>query len=379
MPVQAEQVGPQDVLGIVYTSGTTGQPKGIEVTQAQTYGRMWPGGPGAPVRDDRTLVILPMYHVIGQCRGLYNSLIVGGTAVLAPRFSASGFWELACRHRISYVPLVGTMVGHLLAQPERPDDRDHPVRHIALGTTSPLVERFRERFAIAEVSMSYGLTEVGGVLVAPAEPSGCGYLRDDFEARLVDERDVEVGAGQVGELVLRPREPWTVMRGYYRMPEATLQRWRNLWLHTEDLMYQRSDGMYVFAGRRSDRIRIKGENVSVTEVEHVAAQYPPVAECAVTGAPSTSEDVGVGDDEILVAVVAHAGESVDPAELIAFLSARLPAYAVPRYVAVLAELPRTDATHRVRRNVLATLPRTDLWDRRACPASSAAPPVRGPR
>jgi crotonobetaine/carnitine-CoA ligase len=363
-PAEAEHVGPQDVLGIVYTSGTTDQPKGIEVTQAQTYGRMWPGGPGGPRHGDRTLVVLPMYHVIGQCRGLYNTLITGGTAVLVPRFSASGFWEQTRRHRISFVPLVGTMVGHLLAQPERTDDRDHPVRHIALGTTSPLVEEFRERFGLAEISMSYGLTEVGGVLVAPAEPSGCGYLRDDFEARLVDEHDIEVAPGDVGELVLRPREPWTAMRGYYWMPEATLQRWRNLWLHTEDLMYQRADGMFVFAGRRSDRIRIKGENVSVIEVEQLAAEYRAVAECAVTGVKPAAGEAAVGDDEILVAVVPRPGESLDPAGLIEFLSARLPAYAVPRFVAVLPELPRTDATHRVRRKALAALPAADLWDRR---------------
>jgi crotonobetaine/carnitine-CoA ligase len=364
-PADAAAVGPQDVLGIVYTSGTTGEPKGIEVTQAQTYGRMWPGGPGGPRHDDRTLVVLPIYHVIGQCRGLYNTLIAGGTAVLAPRFSASGFWPQVRRHQITFVPLVGTIVGHLLAQPERPDDRDHPVRHIALGTTSPLVDVFRDRFGLAEVTMSYGLTEAGGVLVGPAEPAGCGYLRDDFEARLVDEQDVEVPRGAVGELVLRPREPWTVMRGYYRDPAATLHRWRNLWLHTEDLMYQRADGLYVFAGRRSDRIRIKGENVSVLEVEQQAAEYGAVAECAVTGVPPAAGDAAVGDDEILVAVVPRAGEPLEPAGLIEFLAARLPAYAVPRYVAVLTELPRTDATHRVQRKALAALPVADLWDRRA--------------
>jgi carnitine-CoA ligase len=377
-PAEAEHVAPQDVLGIVYTSGTTGHPKGIEVTQAQTYGRMWPGGPGGPRHDDRTLVVLPIYHVIGQCRGLYNTLIAGGTAVLVPRFSASEFWSQTRRHRISFVPLVGTIVGHLLAQPERPDDRDHPVRHIALGTTSPLVERFRERFAVAEISMSYGLTEAGGILVAPAEPTGCGYLRDDFEARLVDENDVEVTSGEVGELVLRPREPWTVMRGYYRMPEATLQRWRNLWLHTEDLMYQRADGMFVFAGRRSDRIRIKGENVSVIEVEQVVAEYSQVADCAVTGVPSVAGEAAVGDDEILVAVVSRADEPLDPGGLIEFLSARLPGYAVPRYVAVLSELPRTNATHRVQRQALATLPAADLWDRRAVltPARDPASPAQ---
>src|SRR5262249_35902141 len=161
-------------------------------------GRMWPGGPGTPTADDRTLVVLPIYHVIGQCRGLYNTLIAGGTAVLEERFSASRFWSIARQHEITFVPLIGVMVSYLLRQQPRRADRDHPVRHVALGTTSPQLEEFRDRFGIGELSMSCGLTEAGGVLVGPAEPVGCGYLRPDFEARLVDENDVEVPPGSVG-------------------------------------------------------------------------------------------------------------------------------------------------------------------------------------
>lgn len=362
-PIAAVRVGPHDVMGIVYTSGTTGQPKGVMVSQAQSYGRMWPGGPGTPRPEDRTLVVLPIYHVLGQCRALYNTLIAGGTAVLVPRFSASGFWDTSRDQNISFVPLVGIMVTYLLRQPERANDRSHPIRHIALGTTSPQLKQFRERFAVPEVSMSYGLTEAGGVLVGPAEPAGCGFLRPDFEALLVDERDNVVPAGEVGELVLRPSEPWTVMAGYYCMPEATVERWRNLWLHTSDLMYQREDGMYLFAGRRSDRIRVKGENVSAAEVEEVVLSHPAVAECAVTGIAAGDADAAVGEEEILAAVVLEPERPVDPAELVEFASARLPAYAVPRYVALLAELPRTDATYRVQRNVLAALPVDTLWDR----------------
>lgn len=369
-PVEPERLAPHDLLGIVYTSGTTGLPKGVLVSQAQTYGRMWPGGPGTPGAGDRTLVVLPIYHVIGQCRGLYNTLIAGGTAVLEERFSASRFWDVARRHAITFVPLIGVMVTYLLRQPSRDDDRDHPVRHIALGTTSPQLEQFRERFGIAELSMSYGLTEAGGVLVGPAEPVGCGYLRPDFEARLVDEHDVDVPAGGVGELVLRPREPWTAMSGYYRMPDVTLERWRNLWLHTGDLMTQRADGMYLYAGRRADRIRIKGENVSPAEVEQVLAEHPAVADCAVTSVPARDTDAEVGEEEILAAVVA--AQELDFADLAEFAASRLPNYAVPRYFARLPELPRTAATHRVQRSALAGLAAGATWDR-------LTPPREGPQ
>jgi carnitine-CoA ligase len=355
-------VAPQDTLGILYTSGTTGMPKGVLVSQAQTYGRMWPEGPGTPTHDDRTLVVLPIYHVIGQCRGLYNTLIAGGTAVLEPRFSASRFWETCRRHEISFVPLVGVMVSYLLGKDASPSDRDHKVRHIALGTTSPRVDEFKERFGVDHVSMSYGLTEAGGILVSEAEPAGCGYLRPDFDARLVDENDVAVEPGRVGELVLRPHDPWSVMTGYFKMPEATLAKWRNLWLHTGDLMWQREDGMYMFAGRRAERIRVRGENVSPDEVEEQILRITGVRECAVLGIDASDAAAGVGDQEILAAVVLDRDTGPDLPELVAHLEQALPKFAVPRFFTVYDELPRTDATHRVQRTAIAARDRAQIWD-----------------
>ena len=361
-PVEPVPVRPGDPLGILYTSGTTGTPKGVVVSQAQTYGRMWPGGPGTPRHGDRTLVVLPIYHVIGQCRALYNTLIAGGTAVLAPRFSASRFWEICRTNEITFVPLVGVMVSYLLRQPPSPDDRSHGVRHIALGTTSPKLEEFRDRFGVEEISMSYGLTEAGGVLVGDAEPSGCGYLRPDFDARLVDDQDLDVAPGGTGELVLRPLEPWAAMIGYFKMPQETLDRWRNLWLHTGDLMWQRDDGMYVFAGRRTERIRVRGENVSPAEVESQIRSYPGIADCAVVGVAAKDADAAVGEQEILAAVVTD-GQEIDFTELVRHAESGLPSFAVPRYFSLHDELPRTDATQRVQRAVIAGQDRSNLWDR----------------
>lgn len=357
------ELRPQDTCGIMYTSGTTGEPKGVMVTHAQTYGRNGPLGPASPRRGDVTLVTLPIYHVIGQCRGLYNTLIAGGTTILEDRFSASRFWDICREHNVTYACLVGAMAGYLLAQPERPDDADNPVQRIALGTTIPQVERFRERFGVPELHVSYGLTEAGGVLVGSAEADGCGYLRDDFLARLVDENDIEVADGEVGELVLRPTEPWTTMTGYLNRPEETTRRWRNLWLHTGDLMKRSEDGKYIFVGRLSDRIRHKGENISPAAVEEQLVLHPAVGECAVVGVDTTDPSAAPGDQEVLAAIVPMPGMDVDCAELVEFLSHRLPHFAMPRFFRALERLPRTDSTHRVQRGLIASDGTDGTWDR----------------
>jgi crotonobetaine/carnitine-CoA ligase len=362
-PLSPVDLAPGDLSGIMYTSGTTGTPKGVLVTHAQTYGRNGPLGPGSPRRGDTCLITLPIYHVIGQCRGLYNTLIAGGTSILEERFSARRFWDLCREHDVTYVPLVGVMASYLLAQPERPDDADNPVQRIALGTTIPDVERFRQRFAVPELHVSYGLTEAGGVLVGEAESRGCGLLREDFEARLVDEHDVEVSEGSVGELVLRPTEPWTTMAGYYKRPQETLERWRNLWLHTGDLMSRRPDGTYVFAGRLSERIRHRGENVSPAAVEEEIAAYADVVECAVVGVAPTGDGASPGDQDILAAVVVEAGGELDPVDLVRFLSRRVPYFSVPRYIREVESLPRTDSTRRVQRSVVAAEGTDGAWDR----------------
>lgn len=361
-PVPPVALAPSDPCGIVYTSGTTGPPKGVLVTHAQTYGRNGPLRPGSPQPGDVCLVVLPLYHVLGQCRVLYNGLIAGCSVVLQPGFSASRFWDACRRSGATYTCLVGVMAQYLLAQPERDDDGDNPVQRITLGTTIREIDEFCRRFGIPEAYVSYGLTEAGGVLVGPARADGCGYLRDDFEAQLVDEHDLPVPDGEVGELVLRPTEPWTTMLGYLNQPEETARKWRNLWLHTGDLMRRGEDGRFLFHGRRSERIRHKGENVSPASIEAELAGHPAVAECAAVGIPAGGE-VAAGEEEILVVVVPAPGRSVEPVRLIEHLAARLPAFAIPRYVRVTDRLPRTDSTQRVQRATLRELGTGDAWDR----------------
>lgn len=358
VPAEPFVLHPWDDLGIMYTSGTTGHPKGVIVSQAQTYGRMWPLNIGAPQLNDVTLVTLPIYHVIGQCRGLYNTLIALGTAVLEERFSASAFWDQCRTHGVTYAPLVGVMASYLLRQPPSDADRDNPVERICIGTTIPEADEFAARFDVA-LTTSYGLTEVGGVLVGPAGAQGCGYVRPDYEAALVDEHDCPVPPGEVGELVLRGREPWTVMAGYLKNAEATTEKWRNLWLHTGDLMRQRPDGEFLFVIRRTESIRRRGENISPTDVERGIERHEKVREVAVVGLEVD------GEMELKAVLVPEEGQEVDLDQLVEFLSEEIPYYMIPRYFAVADDLPRTESTRRVQREPLRQAGVDACWDREA--------------
>jgi crotonobetaine/carnitine-CoA ligase len=157
--------------------------------------------------------------------------------------------------------------------------------------------------------------------------------------RLVDpETDVEVPTGTVGELVVRPRRPWTASMGYYGMPERTVEAWRNLWFHTGDALRRDGEGWYYFVDRYKDALRRRGENISSYEVEQAILGHPAVVECAVIGVPARIE---AGEDEVLACVVADGRP--DPAELWDWCRSRLPGFAVPRYLRFVDRLPKAQS------------------------------------
>ncbi|MBC7705117.1 MAG: AMP-binding protein, partial [Rhodoferax sp.] len=156
------------------------------------------------------------------------------------------------------------------------------------------------------------------------------------EARVADEDDVEVAAGVAGELLLRADAPFAFASGYFNMPEKTVEAWRNLWFHTGDRVVRDADGALRFVDRIKDAIRRRGENISSFEVEQVLLSHPGIAECAVY--PVRSE---LAEDDVMAALVPRSGMLIDLAELAVFCAARLPYFAVPRYIDLLADLPRT--------------------------------------
>lgn len=363
------QLDPWDLIGIMYTSGTTGPSKGVRVTHAHAYGYAAPQVLGLADPDDVSLCTLPLFHIGGQWAAIYNNLIAGGSNVLLPRFSATTFWDDVRRHGCTYTMLLGAMANFLFRQPARPDDTVHPLRRVMMVPVMAQIDAFKARFGIEAVCTAYGLTEGSTVLRAPvgrAEPGKVGWPRPDFEVQLVDGHDRPVADGEMGELVIRTREPWMVMDGYHDMPQATADVWRNQWLHTGDAFRREPDGQFVFLDRIKDAMRRRGENVSSFEVEKEINAHPAVLECAVIAVASDASE-----DEIKACVVRREGQGVEAAALLAFLDERLPYFMVPRYVEFMAELPKTPTAKIRKQQLRETGLNARTYDRTADPA---APP-----
>lgn len=358
---------PWDLIGIMYTSGTTGPSKGVRVTHAHAYGYASPAVLGLADIDDVSLCTLPLFHIGGQWAAIYNSLIAGGSTVVLPRFSATTFWDDVRAYGCTYTMLLGAMANFLHRQPPRVDDADHPLRRVMMVPVMAQIDEFKTRFGIEAICTAYGLTEGSTVLRAPvgrAEPGKVGWPRPDFEVRLVDANDLPVPDGELGELVIRTQEPWMVMDGYHEMPEATVAAWRNQWLHTGDAFRRDPDGQFVFLDRIKDAMRRRGENVSSFEVEKEINEHPAVLECAVIAVASDASE-----DEIKACVVLRDGVVVAPAHLLAFLDDRLPYFMVPRYVEFLIELPKTP-TAKIRKQQLRDRGLTpDTYDRTTDPVA----------
>jgi crotonobetaine/carnitine-CoA ligase len=339
-PVEPGNVGPGDVAVIIFTSGTTGPSKGVRCLQGQLF--WWGVNTGWNLElgpDDVLYTCLPLFHT-NALSAFVQALVFGGEFHLGPRFSASRFWSRVAESGATVTYLLGAMVRILAEREPGPDDRRHRTR-IALSPATPaeLHERFAERFGITLLE-GYGSSETNhviGVLHAEQRPGRLGRPLPGFEIAVVDQFDQPLSPGEAGELILRAEEPFSFADGYERMPEKTVETWRNLWFHSGDRVIEEPDGTLRFLDRIKDSIRRRGENISSYEVEEAVSGHPAVAESAVFPVPSE-----LAEDEVMAAIVVNAGETLEPADLVAWLEPRLAAYAIPRYVDVVAELPHTE-------------------------------------
>lgn len=200
-------------------------------------------------------------------------------------------------------------------------------------------QAFLERTGVTLLE-GYGSTETNFVIATTTDRvrwGVMGWLRPGFQARVVDAYDNELPVGVAGELVLRADEPFAFASGYFGKPDKTVEAWRNLWFHTGDRVVREPDGALRFVDRIKDAIRRRGENISSWEVEQVLMMHPAVAAAAVY--PVRSE---LAEDEVMAGVILREGASVTPPDLAAFCATRLPRFAVPRFIEMVDDLPRTE-------------------------------------
>ena len=332
----------RDLIGIMYTSGTTGASKGVMVCHAHAYRYAWNVTRNHAVRrgDRYYSAGLPLFHIAGQWGVLYGSMLRGATVILRRGYRNEYFWNDIAEHGATSVFLLGAIANFLWQQPESPEDAETPLQCVGMYPVIPEHEAFARRFGVS-IASGYGSTEnPGPCFHPPGTPfpnNQCvGELSEHAEVRVVDENDIEAPRGTVGEICVRPRNPWEIMVGYWRNPEATAHAFRNLWYHSGDAGYMDEEGRLYFVDRVSDSLRRRGENISSMEVEDVINQHPAVMECAVF--PVWAEE---GEQEVMVSVVTRSGARLDPVGFTRYCNERMPYFMVPRYLDVVEEVPKT--------------------------------------
>jgi carnitine-CoA ligase len=360
-PLPLATLAPGDTLAILYTSGTTGPSKGVICPHAQYY--WWgviTGGLLGVKEGSRLVTPLPLFHS-NALNTFYQALLHGAHVDYLPRFSVSGFFGALAAHKADVTYVLGAMVPMLLSRPPAAEEKAHPTR-IALAPGVP--ERFRVEFTARtgiELIDGYGSTETNFVIGAVPSLQRAGMMGpviEGFEAHIVDDEDNEVPDGEAGELIVRTAEPFAFARGYFGMPDKTVEAWRNLWFHTGDRVVRESDGQFRFLDRLKDAIRRRGENISSFEVEQVLISHPEVAAAAVF--PVKSE---LAEDEVMTSVVLKQGSRLSEIDLLRFCEPRLPRFALPRFVEFVVALPQTE-NGKVQKFKLRErgIPK-DVWDR----------------
>lgn len=361
-------VTPRDIAAILYTSGTTGWSKGVEMPHSQFYFFAEEDVQLVGLtEDDVYMTSFPFFHGNAQFLTIYPCLIAGAHCVLYPKFSATDYFGRARRSGATVSNLIGATMAFICATPPDPQDRNHRLRTIyAAPLAFDLAKEFTDRFGEIEFVDGFGQTEISNIFQTPRgakRPEGAsGVLMDQwFEVRLADpETDEEVPEGEIGELLIRHKVPGTISNGYYGQPDKTVETWRNLWFHTGDAMRRDENGWYFFVDRVKDALRRRGENISSFEVESVIRTFPGVAEVAVVGVKA---DEKAGEDEVKACIILREGQSLDHAALIAWCDARMGAHMVPRYIEIMDSLPQTPSEKVKKKDLRERGVTPETWDR----------------
>ncbi|MEC7875016.1 MAG: AMP-binding protein [Actinomycetota bacterium] len=359
---------PSDVCTIMYTSGTTGPSKGVLMPQGHCY--LFGLGTVAAMElteADRYFCCMPLFHANGLFMQVYASLLAGASCHVTKRFSVSDWLDVVRGEQITVTNALGVMPEFIFRSPPTPNDRDHRLtRILAIPVAEEWGSAMEERFGVV-LRQGFGMTEVNMVSYSdiddPVLPGCAGPpLSDFFEVVVADPAtDIEVPRNEVGEILVRPKVPFCFNVGYFKMPEKTVEAWRNLWFHTGDAGRIDDEGRLFFVDRIKDRIRRRGENISSYELEQALNEHPSVIESAAVGLRVAQAG---GEDEIK-AVLAVAGETPEPSEFLDWCVPRMPRHMVPRYLEFVDELDKT-ASGKIRKQAIRDAGvSSETWDREA--------------
>jgi crotonobetaine/carnitine-CoA ligase len=351
-----------DPISILYTSGTTGPSKGAILSHAHYYIVAYLANQYMRYEQNSVLYsCLPLFHANASTMSALGAMLAEASYAMGKRFSLTGFWDEIRACGATHTNVLASIFPLLWRQAPKEDDAKNPLKVMNTAPLIPEFEEFEKRFDLKLVTM-FGTTETGIVMVSPFDEKirggSCGKPLKAYDVRIFDDYDVECGPGCTGEIVVRGNEPYSQMDSYYKMPEATVKAFRNLWYHTGDYGYRDEDGFFYFVDRKKDALRRRGENISSFEVEAVINSHPKILESAVFAIPSE-----LGEDDVKAAVVLKKGNKLTPEELISFCNDRMAYFAVPRYVEFRDSLPKTPTTRVEKYKLREEGVTKDTWDR----------------
>lgn len=365
---ETKHIGYGDAAAVLWTSGTTGKPKGViqshnvwiraAVNNDRLYG----------TRDgDVVYNCLPLYNSAAWVANIYRALSTGIPCALDEQFSVSKFWDRLRFYGATQTMTLGAMHMFLWNEPRKADDADNPLR-VASMVPMPhkLIAPFCERFGMEAIVQGFGQSEVMPIL-SKAEtpekqlkPNALGKLFDDMEVKLLRDDGQEAGPGEPGEFSIRPLAPHILFSGYFDDPETTKKAFRGEWYGTGDLGMKDAEGDYFFVDRKKDYIRYKGRNISSLQVEGIAASHPAVQVAAVYGLPS---DALESEHEIKLDVILKSGQQLRPEALARHINEHAPYFCVPRYIEFVDELPYTPTQKLEKYKLRAKGLSAATWDR----------------
>lgn len=356
------EIDSADTVEILFTSGTTSSPKGVEITHHNMlFAGPYTAWQGSIRSDDIYLTVMPAWHIDFQCTAALPTFASGATLVMIEKYSARKFWNQICCYRATITEFIPKIICTLMMQPKKVWEKNHCLRESFYYLTMAEKEKdaFIERFDV-QLLTSYGMTEtvVGLIGDRPNDerrwPS-IGRLGFGYEGKIIDLEGNEVAPYTYGEIYVKGEPGKTIFKGYYNDEEATKKVLnKDGWLHTGDIGYQDADGYFYFSDRRSNLIKCAGENVSSEEIENYLSSHPKIFEAAVIGV----EDM-VCCELIKAFVVVNEGENLSEEEIIEYCANGLARFKVPSIVEKCTSLKHT-STGKIRKNILKNSEKTKL-------------------